>query len=706
MARFRTSAASVCGTLGVIALLVGVLYAYTARSLFNSDVFAARVADGLASPAAAHYVAEQVTDQIIEARRDLLAYRPIILGSVERIVASAPFRTVVRQAVRESHRAIMSSAARDISFSIADAGVIVRSALSMYPQIADKIPADARAVLTTRTDWPNGEYLARIMRAAQRVRLRAVVLVALGLALGGVGLALSGDKRGYLVRNGLALAVSALVVGIVARFGAGAAASIPHSETVSALVRGMWPAFVQPLARRMLVVGALGLVPVAVATSLLGRVNLITLIVAGWRRATLHSERGIVTGLRGAALIVVGGIVALHPGAAMEVFVVLAGAGVFFIGMCELFAALERALPDRAAVARTMGMPVPARVVVAIVVMVVAMAGGVFWFLHDDASAAAPAIASACNGHPELCGRRLDQVAFAATHNAMAAGDIAGWMFPNQEKGIETQLRDGIRGFLVDVHYGVPMAEHVKTVLEDETANMKVYEDALGKEAVDAALRIRARLEGEPTGPQQVYLAHGFCELGARPFVDALEGMREFLVENPGEIVFIVIQDEGVAPQDVAECFEKSGLIRFVYQGAVTPPWPTLGELVAGNQRVLVFAEHDSEGVSWYHPAYEVFQETPYRFLDPSEFSNKPNRGGTGGSLLLMNHWIETTPAPKPSNAEIVNAYDVLYKRAAACRRERNMMPTLVAVDFYRTGDLLRVVDALNGFHTETAAAR
>jgi len=152
-----------------------------------------------------------------------------------------------------------------------------------------------------------------------------------------------------------------------------------------------------------------------------------------------------------------------------------------------------------------------------------------------------------------------------------------------------------------------------------------------------------------------------------------------------------------VTPADVAACFEKSGLLELVYRGSVAPPWPTLGELVEMDQRVLVFAEHDAEGVEWYHQAYDVFQETPYEFKDPSEFSNRPNRGGTSGTLLLMNHWIETLPAPQPKNAEIVNMYDVLYKRARRCRNERRMIPNLVAVDFYRTGDLVRVVQALNG---------
>jgi hypothetical protein len=161
-----------------------------------------------------------------------------------------------------------------------------------------------------------------------------------------------------------------------------------------------------------------------------------------------------------------------------------------------------------------------------------------------------------------------------------------------------------------------------------------------------------------------------------------------------------------VAPADVQKCFAESGLESFVYRGGVQPPWPTLREMIQSDQRVLVFAENQAEGVAWYHRLFDVFQETPYRFLDPSEFSNAPGRGGKQGSLLLMNHWIETAPAPRPSNAEIVNAYDFLLKRAKNCRRERGMLPNLIAVDFYHTGDLIDVVDAMNGFPRLGAAAK
>jgi hypothetical protein len=69
-----------------------------------------------------------------------------------------------------------------------------------------------------------------------------------------------------------------------------------------------------------------------------------------------------------------------------------------------------------------------------------------------------------------------------------------------------------------------------------------------------------------------------------------------------------------------------------------------------------------------------------------------------------VNHWIQTAPAPLPSNAEIVNAYDLLLKRARACERERGMIPNLVAVDFYGTGDLFKVVRTLNGIKEPVSA--
>jgi hypothetical protein len=94
-------------------------------------------------------------------------------------------------------------------------------------------------------------------------------------------------------------------------------------------------------------------------------------------------------------------------------------------------------------------------------------------------------------------------------------------------------------------------------------------------------------------------------------------------------------------------------------------------------------------------------QETPFHFRAAAELdapaSCEPNRGGTAGSLLLVNHWVDTSPAPRTTIARAVNAREFLGRRLERCRAVRRMLPTVVAVDFYRLGDAAQVVDELNG---------
>jgi hypothetical protein len=64
--------------------------------------------------------------------------------------------------------------------------------------------------------------------------------------------------------------------------------------------------------------------------------------------------------------------------------------------------------------------------------------------------------------------------------------------------------------------------------------------------------------------------------------------------------------------------------------------------------------------------------------------------------LFLINHWVTTAPVQRPSDAARVNAYDALLGRAEACMRIRDHLPTLLAVNFYKEGDVFRVADRLN----------
>ena len=96
-------------------------------------------------------------------------------------------------------------------------------------------------------------------------------------------------------------------------------------------------------------------------------------------------------------------------------------------------------------------------------------------------------------------------------------------------------------------------------------------------------------------------------------------------------------------------------------------------------------------------PAFAAIQETPYLFRTPDEMSCAANRGGTSGGLFQVNHWIETTPAPRTTNAALVNARQFLLGRVQRCERERGRRVSILAVDFYDKGQLLEVVGELNG---------
>ena len=701
MKHVRDFLAWLCGALCVLGLVVGTVYIYSSRVIFNPSMFSNRVADSLARPAVARVVAGEIVDQVVELHRDLTPYRPILLGTVQYVVASAPFRAVVRRAARQAHETLLSQTGKDLSLAVPDIGLIVRNALSMYPDIAAKVPEQVQVAVTLMEQSTIADKLAAFLRIGQRMRARAILIFLGGLVLGTCGLLLSRRKHRYLLRFGIGLAITTLLVAGVAYFGGHVAALLARTPAGADLVRGLWPVFVGPLAIRMLILAGIGIVLIAAVTSLLEKIDLKVFGRTVWGGVAKPDPRAGWAIIRGLLLIVGGVLVAFHPAQSLVVLAAVIGGVLFFIGIQEVFTTAVRLTPHveraLAVLEKKERASVPPGVVVGALVLVIAGAGA-FWLMHNgDETVAASTSIDACNGHPELCDRRFNQVVFATTHNSMSAADIPDWMFPNQERGIRGQLEDGVRGFLIDIHYGVPAGDRVKTLIENEENTRKKYEEVLGKEGVEAAMRIRERLMGEKEGERDVYLCHGFCELGDTRFVTSLEEMRDFLVANPNEIVIIVIQDEGVTPADVAACFAKSGLEAFVYKGSVKPPWPTLREMIATDERVLVFAENNAEGVPWYHPAFEVFQETLYGFKDPSEFSNARGRGGKGGSLLLMNHWVQTTPAPLPSNAEIVNAYDFLLKRARACKRERGIMPNLVAVDFYRTGDLFKVVRTLNG---------
>ncbi len=677
---------------GTACLVTAAILGTVTRAVFDSTAFAARAAASLSDARVAALVADRVTDAVLAERPDLTAVRPLLLATASGLISSEPFRGAVRAAARRTHEAMFSQGSRRIILSIPDVGLLLRGAFQHgSPDLVARIPERLHAVVTPASGgWV--EVLVRAWRLGRRLRFAAETLLACGAVLLLAGVWVAADRRRGLVGAGVALLNAGLLVAGFLVLGRLIVPGLVEDQALRPAVAGLWRTYLGGLFDWSVRFGGIGLVLAAGGASLLEDVDPVAVLRAAGRRfaaAPTHPWARLVWAL---ALVAAGWFAVRQPALTAATAAVVGGLVLAFLGVREVFRLALQSLPAEAPTgkAHTVG----ALRAVVLTLLGLALAAAVLLLVRREAAPPSVAV-RACNGGVELCGRSVTEVVFAGTHNSMSNTAIADWMFPQQEASISRQLEDGVHALLIDVHYGFAGAARVKTDLSGPRPTMDVLEHAVGREGVEAAIRIRDRLVGADEGHRRLFLCHGFCELGASELGPTLRAMREFLVTHPGEVVIVVVEDY-VAPEDLAAAFEESGLADFVFRGPA-PPWPTLGELAASGTNLLLFIESGRPGVSWVRPAFVNIQETPYTFHAATDFSCAPNRGGTAGALFQVNHWIETTPAPRPSNAAIVNARDVLLPRLERCARERGRPVNIVAVDFYRSGDLLAVVAELNG---------
>jgi len=276
-----------------------------------------------------------------------------------------------------------------------------------------------------------------------------------------------------------------------------------------------------------------------------------------------------------------------------------------------------------------------------------------------------------CNGSELLCGRHYDDVAYATTHNAMAARfDPYNYslLISNQCSGVPAQLADGIRGLMLDIHLFAP----------PET------------EEVD------------------LYLCHSDCDFGAQLLVDGLAEVRAFLDEHPGEIVtFIIETNSDTAPMEaeIRDAFVASGLAPYAHVQVPGAPWPTLGEMVAADRRLVVLTDDsspqagcDADGAPcpWNHHLWSGFAfETPFQASSAAEFTCTDLRGAPGDDLFILNHFL-TQNIGQPRFARQVNFDPLLSSRARECWAYQGQIPNFPTVDFYEIGRVVRTTNLLN----------
>ena len=691
------------GALTMVVLAAGLLAAaaiawYADDTLVDDHEFATRLTSSLDDGDVRGVVADQLaTGLTSSAVPDALIVRPLIVPLVAAVADAPVFRRTVHRALTSRHRALVRG---DTTFSLQlplGDGMLFEGLRRVAPRVARRIPADLR-VPVLRLD-PRGFELTAAHLLVSFAGWRWPLLVAGVLAALGAAV-LAGGVRAALIHVGLAIAGGGLLVAaIVAGLGEFVAAHVAHAvnldeDTERDAIGAVWGALFGDL-RSAALMAALG-------GALIAAIGSVTLPAvdprAGWRRVrrAATSPAPLGRSARGAVLIAVGAAIIVEPALVGRVAVAVGGVLLVMLGITQLSAI--RAPSGEAVPAPGRSRPRPWAPAVA-VVLVVALTGLAMALVLPGPRAAAVPIAGepgGCNGLRAMCGRRLDQVVFAATHNSYAAAQEPGWLFANQRFGIARQLRDGIRALLVDVHLGAPDPEsgRIRTDLEAEGSDRNKVARELSPAALRAADRLVGRAGvGKPVGRRRPYLCHTLCELGAEPLDEQLEILRRFLTANPREVVLLFVEPY-VTVATIEQALRDADLL----SDAATPdpdaPLPTLGELVATDTRLVVLAEQDGGERPWYLDGFALVQDTPLGATRPSQLSCTRARGRPDSPLLMLNHWIPPFPPSVTRNERIGGSF--LRRLIGRCERERSMLPNLIAVDFYDRTHVVEIARDLN----------
>ncbi len=701
---------TVLAIVGALLTLVGALLLYARTDIVDQEGFAGHAAEALADDEVREVVATELVVQLIErGSADLVAARPLLESVVDTVVETRQFRDIFRQAAIEANRLLFVREKRNVALDLADSLEIIRFALrSVSPEAANAIP---ESVDLTLAKLGEREFAKQSLVIADKIRLFGIVAPLLALLTLIASVVAAPDRRAGVLRAALAVSAAGTVLAIAmivirARIVAGVVGEDELTdEQVQGAIGGILDAFGGDLFAWALLLALGGLV-IAGAAAALDPEHTDDPVLILRRRIAERPRTTAGRALRGVLAVGVGLFVALEPEDALAIAGLLAGAYLVYFGSGELLLLLQpRGADPGAGREQRRRQLLRTGIFAAVAVAAVAVA---LVLITSGESGRQPATANpegGCNGSPGLCRLRINEVAFAGTHNSFSAADSPEWFITNQKHDIERQLADGIRLFLIDPHWGVEDAQgRVRTDFDSEDRDLNRVASSLPPETLAAAERLAGSLGVREAsgGEREVFLCHSVCELGATRMVDTLEQINAFLDRNPGEVVILFIEPY-VPPAEIERSFEEAGMIDRVAELERGAPLPTLGELVRSDRRVIVFTERDADGtVPWYLDGFSFVQDTPLGVKKVADLSCELNRGDAASPFLMLNQWADVFPPQRSANVEF-QTRDALLGRARECERERGLPVSLIGVDHYDLGKLPEVVEELNRERIEAA---
>jgi hypothetical protein len=682
---------------GAILAAFGLIAGHLNRELLDGPTFAEHVDEIRRDDDVAAALGLAISNQLLTGRPDLVAVRPLVEQAATQVAGGDLLSGPTRAAAQAAHEVLTESDANSIALRITDAAAVVTGVLAAV--VPDRAPVDAE-VSVTLASIGDQAFASTTIAVARALGVLAWLLPLLAIVCFGAAVAVSRSRWRAAATAGRSLIWAAGAVGVLLVVGGFLVRRFDTDTLDGALVRAAWDVMVRPLWWGVALLAAFGLATMLACDSSAPAV--LAQRATRVRQGIVRPQGTAAVAVRAAVAVLVGIAAIADPLGLLEPLVAVAGALLVLFAISEVarLATATRAADTTVAPAGERTRPRPAAIAVAALAGLAVLAG-VVWFARPGRDvSAAEAVAgdgTVCNAHAALCDRRFDEVAYVASHNAMATATEPGWFLAEQADSIPVQLDQGVRVLLVDVWSGAPAGSVVRTAPGSYDEALAIAEEELGPEVVDAAVRIADSIAGEATGPEARFLCHGLCETGSTPFLQMLGELRGWLAANPNEVVTLFIEDH-VDADLIAADVETAGLLPYVHEPAADEPWPTLGEMIRSGERLVVLLEDGDGGAEapWLANGFEYVQDTPYTFPTVDSFSCDSNRGPADAPLLLLNHWLSGFDS-LVSDAELVNDRDVLGPRAEQCEAERQLLPNFVAVNYVAIGDVYEVVDALNG---------
>lgn len=181
----------------------------------------------------------------------------------------------------------------------------------------------------------------------------------------------------------------------------------------------------------------------------------------------------------------------------------------------------------------------------------------------------------------------------------------------------------------------------------------------------------------------------------AQPFVTVLNDIKEFLTTNKNEVVILFIEDKIGNIDVLVNAFKKADLLPLVYAHTKGSPWPTLGQLVKNNKRLIVLKTSHSWGdygwdnYPWIHRSSDYIAKAPgggFKSAEALLASQKTTMSHYDKTrpdkFIRMPHSVTPFTGGDIKQARKLNTYQALTKRIKQFMSEEQKQPNIITLDF------------------------